>query len=188
MLTNKKCHKTTGTSKSAVPKRPFPFLMLGVPACETESGLLHPHQQLCFGNQVDNSSCYDLFPTTQCRRLTQTPGLSGLSRGWIRGSMVGTARNFSSYYRRYAACATWCSGTAFVGKRIRFFLLGRLFHWCGAAAKSRSRLLTLHWNDSFPNIVAHSWTQRLPLIGRGSSQRCLVLSLFWERTQAEPAL
>lgn len=63
--------------------------MLGVPACETVSGLLHPHQQLCFGNQVDNSSCYDLFPTTQCRRLTQTPGLSGLSRGWIRGSMVG---------------------------------------------------------------------------------------------------
>lgn len=101
ILTNKKCHKTTGTSKSAVPKRPF--LMLGIPACETESGLLHPHQQLCFGNQVDNSSCYDLFPTTQCRCLTQTPVLSGLSRGWIRGSMVGvgTARNFSSYYRHY---------------------------------------------------------------------------------------
>lgn len=104
MLTNKKCHKTTGTSKSAVPKRPFPFVMLGIPACETESGLLHPHQQLCFGNQVDNSSCYHLFPTTQCRCLTQTRVLSGLSRSWIHGSMVGvgTARNFSSYHRHYA--------------------------------------------------------------------------------------
>lgn len=138
ILTNKKCHKTTGTSKSAVPKRPF--LMLGIPACETESGLLHPHQQLCFGNQVDNSNNSVPLPHPDPGPFWVVPWLDS----WINGGS-GNCTKFLFLLQtlprlvlpNVLALRLW-------GKRIRFFLLGLLFHWCGTAAKSRSRLLTLH--------------------------------------------
>lgn len=144
ILTNKKCHKTTGTSKSAVPKRPF--LMLGIPACETvwfaastpTALLWKSGGQLILLRPFSNNSVP--LPHPDPGPFWVVPWLDS----WINGGS-GNCTKFLFLLQtlprlvlpNVLALRLW-------GKRIRFFLLGLLFHWCGTAAKSRSRLLTLH--------------------------------------------